>query len=949
MIIVALLSLPFLVVLARQPVLRRLALRNAVRRPRETALVILGSLLGTAIMTGSFVVGDTFNSSIKRMAYEQLGPVDEIVSADGLAAAATLQSRLANLRDPNIDGVLALTVTSASAATTAPPVRAAPKAQLLETDFAAARRFGGDAHATGISGSGPGVGGAAVGADLARVLKLKVGDPLDAFAYGVRVRLRVQSVLPKLGIAGYWSGDETKSDNIFVSPGTIAGMVARSTVPNAAPPQSVVLVSNTGGVEAGAKRSDTVSRLLASRLAGVAASVNERKRAVLDRAEASGHSLSRLYTSLGTFAVLAGILLLVNIFFMLADERKSELGMLRAVGLRRRSLVGAFATEGWCYAVVSAIAGTFVGLGLGRALMAAAAKLFAKRGDDTGIALHFAFKWASVERGLVIGFVIAITTVVVASLWLSRFNIIQAIRDITEPANRKPHLRSGFLGIAGAGCGLLLTGLGVATSSFLALLLGPVAVFVGLGPMLARNLPRRTVNTAIGATVLVWAVLAVPAAIALDMSLDVLVFVVQGLVLVGAAVVLTAQHQEDIGHVIGRVAKRSLSVRLGLAYPLARRFRTSMTLGMFALVVFILVLVSVFASMFAGQIGQFTARRVRRVQRRRTVEPEQSRRVRRARRANAACARSPRSRRRPCRSSPRRGSRRRASGLRPDSTGGSSTTVRRSSTTTAATRPTPPRTGRCSQHPGLAIVESSFLASGGGPPQHVVAIGDHFTARDESSGRSRTFTIAAISTADVANNGVLFGTPAAQGLFGARAVANRAYLDVTDPAVFADAFAGRFLANGGKAQTLRSVVRDEMSQQQQFFLLMRSYLALGLVVGVAGIGVIMVRAVRERRRQVGVLRALGLPGVGGPERVRRRVRVRRCRGRRDRHGARIGMCVVDHTEQRVRRLARVPCPVRRDRAARRRHVRLCAARDRGARALGLADTARGRPQTFRLR
>ena len=33
--------------------------------------------------------------------------------------------------------------------------------------------------------------------------------------------------------------------------------------------------------------------------------------------------------------------------------------------------------------------------------------------------------------------------------------------------------------------------------------------------------------------------------------------------------------------------------------------------------------------------------------------------------------------------------------------------------------------------------------------------------------------------------------------------------------------------------------------------------ALGLIVGIAGIGVIMVRAVRERRRQVGVLRALG--------------------------------------------------------------------------------------------
>jgi putative ABC transport system permease protein len=360
MILVALLSLPFLFVLVRKPVLRRLALRNAVRRPRETALVILGSLLGTAIMTGSFVVGDTFNASIRRTAYTQLGPVDEIVSANGLAAAPVLASRLGRLRDPNVDGTLALVSTTASAASTTAPVRAAPKAQLLETDFGAARQFGDDAHATGISGPTPGAGDAAVGSDLATALGVRAGDAIDAFAYGVEMRLRVQRVLPKLGVAGFWPGDETASDNIFVRPGTIAGMVARGTSSSAAPPQSIVLVSNAGGVEAGARRTNAVDGVLASRLDGVAASVNDRKQAVLDRAERSGQSLSRLYTSLGAFAVLAGILLLVNIFFMLADERKSELGMLRAVGLRRLSLVGAFAAEGWCYAVLSAIAGTFV-------------------------------------------------------------------------------------------------------------------------------------------------------------------------------------------------------------------------------------------------------------------------------------------------------------------------------------------------------------------------------------------------------------------------------------------------------------------------------------------------------------------------------------------------------------------------------------------------------------
>ncbi|MEX2658279.1 MAG: hypothetical protein WD232_01180, partial [Acidimicrobiales bacterium] len=73
------LSVPFLVVAARKPVLRRLAARNATRRPRETALILLGALLGTAIITGSATVGDTLGSSIRQGAFTKLGPVDELV------------------------------------------------------------------------------------------------------------------------------------------------------------------------------------------------------------------------------------------------------------------------------------------------------------------------------------------------------------------------------------------------------------------------------------------------------------------------------------------------------------------------------------------------------------------------------------------------------------------------------------------------------------------------------------------------------------------------------------------------------------------------------------------------------------------------------------------------------------------------------------------------------
>jgi putative ABC transport system permease protein len=119
------------------------------------------------------------------------------------------------------------------------------------------------------------------------------------------------------------------------------------------------------------------------------------------------------------------------------------------------------------------------------------------------------------------------------------------------------------------------------------------------------------------------------------------------------------------------------------------------------------------------------------------------------------------------------------------------------------------------------------------------------------------YTVAALSRIDFAENGVLVGASGWRDLLGDRAIANRAYVDVADPAQFASEFAGRYLPNGGRADTIRSLVRAEVVNQQQFFTLMRGYLALGLIVGIAGIGVIMIRAVRERRRQVGILRALG--------------------------------------------------------------------------------------------
>ena len=68
-------------------------------------------------------------------------------------------------------------------------------------------------------------------------------------------------------------------------------------------------------------------------------------------------------------------------------------------------------------------------------------------------------------------------------------------------------------------------------------------------------------------------------------------------------------------------------------------------------------------------------------------------------------------------------------------------------------------------------------------------------------------------------------------------------------------------ARGGEATTFVQIVDDEQAQTRGFLGLLQAYLAAGLVIGIAGLGVVLVRSGRERRREFATLRALGV-GTG---------------------------------------------------------------------------------------
>lgn len=148
-----------------------------------------------------------------------------------------------------------------------------------------------------------------------------------------------------------------------------------------------------------------------------------------------------------------------------------------------------------------------------------------------------------------------------------------------------------------------------------------------------------------------------------------------------------------------------------------------------------------------------------------------------------------------------------------------------------------------------------------GPPDSRLGrleVGDTLTLSDPLTGGRRDVRVAAFVGGGFAGAGAFYGLPGARDLLGERLLATRVFLDVVgDAEQVATELAGTYLANGLVAEAVPRLLDQVRAGTVQFLQVLRAYLALGLVVGVAGLAVVMVRAVRERRREIGVLRALG--------------------------------------------------------------------------------------------
>ncbi len=178
--------------------------------------------------------------------------------------------------------------------------------------------------------------------------------------------------------------------------------------------------------------------------------VGDVKADALDQADLASSAISSVFVLFGMFSMMAGVMLIFLIFVMLAAERRPEMGIARAIGMKRRHLVQSFVHEGLAYDLLSALAGALLGIAVGFALVTIMFGIFG--GQEEDFVLRRYYHPRSFIVAYCTGVVLTFVTVLVSSYRASRLNIVAAIRNLSEvfAASRpEPRLRLLLRALAG--------------------------------------------------------------------------------------------------------------------------------------------------------------------------------------------------------------------------------------------------------------------------------------------------------------------------------------------------------------------------------------------------------------------------------------------------------------------------------------------------------------------
>ena len=254
-----------------------------------------------------------------------------------------------------------------------------------------------------------------------------------------------------------------------------------------------------------------------------------------------------------------------------------------------------FVFEGLAYDLGAAAVGAAFGVVIAFAMVSVLANAF----GSTGLEIERAVSPSSLVIAYALGVLLTFVVVALSAWRVSRLNIVAAVRGLPEPLTHRRGRRrigAGALGLV-LGLALAWSGLRPPRRAVLAFALGLSLAIISLVPLArAAGVAERLAYTVAGALLVGWWLLpfdTINAIAGRELSMDFSAWVVSGLMLVAGSTWLIVYNADVLLGAVMRVAGRMRALapvlKLAMAYPLRVRFRTGVTLAMFTLVVFTIV------------------------------------------------------------------------------------------------------------------------------------------------------------------------------------------------------------------------------------------------------------------------------------------------------------------------------------------------------------------------
>src|SRR5687768_16126892 len=888
----------------------RMAARNLPRRRTQTILVVLGLMLATMLFSASFTTGDTLTNSLRLQSLENLGQVDVQVQADGAGASGQQEfgetsSERAGYFDANVAGEVRDRLSDenhvsgvAPAAIETVPVTARgsdlsePSTDVLGLDQEQTEGFDTLTTSSGktLDPTDLGKDEIYLSADAAEGLDVGKGDVIEAtFAQKPGTTAAPNAppapgALPaprpsELTMAGvYERGANPASSTSMVMPlQRLQERVGEEGRINA------VLITHKGPAIEGATGTDATKDALRPLLEENDFQAEPVKKEAIDQADQGGETFTSIFLLFGQFSVGAGVLLIFLIFVMLAAERKHELGIARAVGMRRGHLMRMFAFEGALYALLASTLGSVAGVGVGWLMVRVIGKAFA----GSGFEISFATSPENVVIAFCLGMVLTFAVVLISSWRVSRLNVVRAIRDIPEPDRKGRSAKGVLLALATplAGAGLVWQGLQAEQMGLY--MLGLSLIIVGTA-LVARVLrvPERISFTVAGMLLLgLWLLPVSFAPSGMTEGID--LFFISGVMIVLAGVWIIIYNSDLLlGAVValfGWLRGMPPVLRAAVSYPMQSRFRTGMTLAMFSLVVFTIVTMSFITAAF-GSIFEDTDRLsggfdVRADAGYAAPIPDMNEALKDKKGLNAddftavgtLTGLSVDAKQMDTSRKPQTLFLQGVDGGYTKNVGyGFKSTVPEYDTADEVWTALRTQENTAVISSDLAPTRSNFEVGDGAPQIKLSGFyGDDATlpddlyiqAEDPQSGKSRNLRVIAVleDTAFFAP-GVTTSRTTVDEIAGSPVPAQSYQFrlrDGVDSGVAAKDLEKAFAKNGLQAVAIEKEIEDGSTTQGLFNNLLMGFMGLGLLVGIAALGVIAARSVVERRQQIGMLRALG--------------------------------------------------------------------------------------------